>query len=74
MKKMHTSLVLIVILVSTVFKTMAHPGHGHEGGSFSLWHYIVEHSHYGIAVAIVAAIVLAVYFYRKKVLTKDARK
>ena len=40
----------------------AHPGHGLDGGSFSLLHYLTEPEHVGIGLAVILLVAAGVYW------------
>ncbi len=46
---------------------IAHPGHGHNGGSFSLFHYLSEPVHFGITIALIGLIVVGIYWFRRNI-------
>lgn len=39
----------------------AHPGHGRDGGSFSLFHYLTEPLHLAVAAVLLGAVVVMVF-------------
>jgi len=61
---------LTVIAVAGVSQVaLAHPGHGLEGGSFSLFHYLLEPEH----LMVLLTVVVGVGFTVKKVTKRDPR-
>ena len=51
------SALTIVAWLTTSSVAVAHPGHGHDGGSFSLLHYLTEPLHFLQGVLLAAGVV-----------------
>jgi hypothetical protein len=63
------SLFLALTLLVFVVPALAHPGHGRDGGSHELTHYVTEPAHVGpVVLALVAGVAAAVFviWYRRK--------
>ena len=54
---------------------IAHPGHGQNSGSFSIFHYLTESVHFGVGIALIAVGVVGVYWFERNISrTNKAKK
>jgi hypothetical protein len=49
----------------------AHPGHGQDGGSYSLAHYLSEPAHFGAGLALIGLIAVGIYGARRHLRRRD---
>ncbi len=75
MKKIIWFFLVLSIVFGSSSIVIAHPGHGHNGGSFSLLHYLGEPIHFGVGIALVGIIVAGIYWFKRNTSrTNQARK
>jgi hypothetical protein len=44
---------------------LAHPGHGKDGGSYGLLHYLSEPEHMGVGLALIGLVAAGVYLTKR---------
>ncbi len=70
MRKLWAGLLQAVIAIAVASVASAHPGHGPDGGSFSLAHYWTEPLHGLGVVGLLAAVVAGGWLLRRRRLTR----
>ncbi|MCW9023213.1 MAG: hypothetical protein OQK73_00895 [Gammaproteobacteria bacterium] len=53
---------------------IAHPDHGHNGGSISLFHYLSEPLHFGVGVVLTGIITVAIYWLKRNIARTNQAK
>jgi hydrogenase/urease accessory protein HupE len=58
--------VVLGTLLGTAGRAFAHPGHGLDGGSFGLLHYVTEPLHLGLGLALALLATASVAVVRRR--------
>ncbi len=61
----------VALMMCLTSVAMAHPGHGSEGGSLNLLHYLTEPLHFMVGMGFLACLVVVFLGIRKQVLRKN---
>ena len=70
MRKLWTRLLQAVLAIGVASVASAHPGHGPDGGAFSVAHYLTEPLHVLGAVSLLAGAVAGSWLLRSRRLTR----